>query len=66
MAYAEQQKWINVQQKTFTKWYVPPLITFKHQAVAPRGWKMLTHETQDELETRCERFGGEGSGSGLK
>ena len=22
MAYAEQQKWITVQQKTFTKWYV--------------------------------------------
>jgi len=24
MAFAEQQKWITVQQKTFTKWYVPP------------------------------------------
>ena len=22
MAYAEQQKWVTVQQKTFTKWYV--------------------------------------------
>lgn len=22
MAYAEQHKWINVQQKTFTKWFV--------------------------------------------
>jgi hypothetical protein len=22
MAYAEQQKWITVQQKTFTKWWV--------------------------------------------
>jgi hypothetical protein len=23
MAFAEQQRWITVQQKTFTKWYIP-------------------------------------------
>jgi hypothetical protein len=23
MAFAEQQRWVTVQQKTFTKWYAP-------------------------------------------
>lgn len=45
MAYAEQQKWITVQQKTFTKWYL-----------SDRDWKLAgLIAVQVEHENRTER-----------